>query len=144
MELVDVNLLINAVHTASPDHWRARAWLDGKLQRREAIGLPWAVLVGFVRITTNPRITNHPFTLDEALAQVREWLAPPGAAVLHPTGEHARHFAEQCLAASATGNLVSDAHLAALAVEHGCELASNDADYGKFPGLRWINPLRAD
>lgn len=144
MELVDVNLLINAVHTASPDHGRARAWLDGKLQRREAIGLPWAVLVGFVRITTNPRITNHPFTLEQALAQVREWLALPGVAVLHPTGEHARHFAEQCLAAGATGNLVSDAHLAALAVEHGCELASNDADYGKFPGLHWINPLRAD
>jgi predicted nucleic acid-binding protein len=73
MVLVDVNLLINAIHSASPDHVAAKAWLDGRLQGGEPIGLSWAVLVGFVRITTNPRIMSHPFTLDESLQQVRYW-----------------------------------------------------------------------
>jgi len=99
------------------------------------------VIIGFVRITTNPRLTNNPFTLQDALDQVREWLALPGVSVVHPTPEHERHFAEQCRTANVTGNLVTDAHLAALAIEHGCELASNDTDFARFPGLRWINPL---
>ena len=141
MVLVDVNLLINAIHSASPDHAAAKAWLDGRLQGGEPVGLSWAVLVGFVRITTNPRITSHPFTLDESLQQVRYWLALPGVQILHPTAEHERHFAELCRAAGAVGNLVTDAHLAALAIEHQCELGSNDADFGRFPGLRWVNPL---
>ena len=79
--------------------------------------------------------------MNEALEQVVEWLGLPGVTVLHPTPEHARHFAEQCRVANATGNLVSDAHLAALALEHDCELASNDADFAKFPTVRWVNPM---
>lgn len=141
MVLVDVNLLINAIHTGSPDHAAAKAWLDELLCGGEPVGLPWAVIVGFVRITTNPRITTHPFTLEESLAQVRDWLALPAVKILHPTAGHERQFAEQCRAARATGNLVTDAHLAALAIEHDCELASNDVDFARFPGLRWINPL---
>ena len=141
MVLVDVNLLILATASRMPNHARAKAWLDGLLQGDEPVGLPWAVLVGFVRITTNPRAMTHPFPLDDALGQVDEWLALAGVQVLHPTGEHARHFAELCRAASAVGNLVSDAHLAALAVEHDCEPASNDSDFARFPGVRWFNPL---
>lgn len=141
MVLVDVNILINAVHKGSPDHVRLGTWLDERLRADEGIGLPWVVLLGFVRITTNPRITDHPFTLDEALAQVGAWLKLPGVAVLHPTGEHARYFEEQCRIAGAVGNLVMDAHLAALAVEHDCELASSDADFAKFPAVRWVNPM---
>lgn len=144
MVLVDVNLLINATMSRMPEHGRAKKWLDEILRSEETVGLPWMVIVGFVRITTNPRAMTNPFTLPEALAQVDDWLALPGVVVVHPTGEHARHFAGQCLAAGATGNLVSDAHLAALAIEHGCELASNDADYGRFATLRWVNPLRAE
>jgi predicted nucleic acid-binding protein len=79
--------------------------------------------------------------MNEALEQVVEWLGLPGVIVLHPTTEHARHFTEQCRVANATGNLVSDAHLAALALEHDCELASNDADFAKFPTVRWVNPM---
>jgi len=99
------------------------------------------VLVGFVRITTNPRITSHPFALEEALDQIHQWLDLPGVQILHPVADHERHFAEMCRAAHAVGNLVTDAHLAALAIEHDCELGSNDADFGRFPGLRWVNPL---
>ncbi len=94
-----------------------------------------------VRIATNPRALTNPFTLDAALSLVGEWLALPGVRVLHPTPVHERHFAEQCRASNATGNLVTDAHLAALAVEHDCGLASNDTDFARFPGLRWVNPL---
>lgn len=144
MTLIDLNLLIHIVNVDFPEQPRARAWWEDLLRRGERIGLPWMVIVGFVRITTNPRAMKRPFTLPEALAQVDDWLALPGVVVVHPTGEHARHFAGQCLASGATGNLVSDAHLAALAIEHGCELASNDADYGRFPTLRWVNPLRAE
>ncbi|MDQ3622646.1 MAG: PIN domain-containing protein [Verrucomicrobiota bacterium] len=138
MVLVDLNLLIHATMTRLPEHSRVKAWLDELLRSDETIGLPWAVLVGFVRITTNFRAMTNPFVLAEALTQVQAWLS---LTLLQPTSAHERHFAEQCSAAEATGNLVSDAHLAALAVEHDCELASNDADFGRFPAcagsIRW-------
>ena len=142
MILVDVNLLISATAVQAPGHLPAKTWLNALLQGDEEIGLPWAVLVGFVRIATNPRALTNPFTLDVALRQVGEWLALPGVRVLHPTPDHERHFAELCRAAQAAGNLVTDAHLAALAIEHDCVLASNDADFARFPGLRWVNPLK--
>ncbi len=141
MVLVDVNVLISATTTQAPNHLQARTWLNGLLQGDEEVGLPWAVLVGFVRIATNPRALTNPFTLDAALRQVGEWLALPGVRVLNPTAGHERHFAEMCRASRARGNLVTDAHLAALAIEHDYELASNDADFARFPGLRWVNPL---
>jgi len=141
MILVDVNLLISATAAQAPNHLPAKTWLNALLQGDKEIGLPWAVLVGFVRIATNPRALTNPFTLDAALQQVGEWLALPGVRVLHPTPGHERYFAELCRASKATGNLVTDAHLAALAIEHDCELASNDADFARFPGLRWVNPL---
>lgn len=136
MLLVDVNILINAVHTASPDHERAKRWLDARAQGGEQIAIPWIVAVAFIRITTNPRIAPQPYSLDEALHQLGVWLALPNVSVLEPGPDHARHFAEQCRAAGATGNFVTDAHLAALAIERGCELASNDTDFGRFPALR--------
>jgi len=141
MILVDVNLLISATANHAPNHLQARTWLNALLQGDQEIGLPWAVLVGFVRIATNPRALTNPFTLDDALRQVGEWLALPGVRVLHPTPSHERHFAEMCRASQATGNLVTDAHLAALAVEHDCVLASIDADFARLPGLRWVDPL---
>ncbi len=141
MILVDVNLLISATAAQAPNHLPAKTWLNALLQGEEEIGLPWAVLVGFVRIATNPRVLTNPLTLDAALRQIGEWLALPGVRVLHPTPGHERHFSEMCRASKATGNLVTDAHLAALAMEHDCVLASNDADFARFPGLRWVNPL---
>ncbi len=141
MVLVDVNVLINAKMTGMPAHPQARAWLDALLQSDETVGLPWAVLVAFVRITTHVRAMTNPLSLNGALDQVEEWLALPGVVVLHPTTEHARHFAELCRSANVTGNLVSDAHLAALAVEHDCDLASNDGDFARFPSVRWVDPM---
>lgn len=141
MVLVDVNILIGAKMSGLPFHAQAKAWLDALLQSDRPVRLPWAVLVAFVRITTNPRAMTNPLSMNEALEQVVEWLGLPGVTVLHPTPEHARHFTEQCRVANATGNLVSDAHLAALALEHDCELASNDADFAKFPTVRWVNPM---
>ncbi|MGB8166503.1 MAG: type II toxin-antitoxin system VapC family toxin [Chthoniobacteraceae bacterium] len=141
MVLVDVNLLVHATNADSPDYAGARVWLSQLLQSKETVGLPWAVLVGFVRITTNPRILPNPLALDQALTQVNDWLALPNVQIIHPTHEHARVFSDLCRAANATGNLVTDAHLAALATEHGGELASCDDDFRKFAGLRWFNPL---
>jgi toxin-antitoxin system PIN domain toxin len=141
MVLVDVNILISASVAQAPNHLATKTWLNALVQGDEEIGLPWAVLVGFVRIATNPRALTNPFTLDAALRQVGDWLALPGVRILHPTPSHERDFSEMCRASKATGNLVTDAHLAALAIEHDCELASNDADFGRFPGLRWVNPL---
>ena len=141
MILVDVNLLVYAVFINSPRHGPAREWIDATLGGTEFVALPWAVLAGFVRISTNPRVINHPLTLDEALAYLDDWLSLPVVRVIGPTPGHREEFARMLRGAKAMGNLVSDAHLAALAVEYGCTLASTDDDFQKFPGLRWINPL---
>jgi toxin-antitoxin system PIN domain toxin len=141
MTLLDVNVLVNAVNTDSADHTRMKTWLEARLQSQDVVALPWAVLKGFVRITTSPRILSKPLHLDVALRVVEDWLNLPNVRVLQPTDRHMNSFGAMCRAANATGNLVTDAHLAALATEHGCELASSDTDFAKFPGLRWINPL---
>ena len=143
MILVDVNLLVYALNTDLPAQETAKAWLEGLFHQLTPIGLPWAVLVEFVRIATNPRIFRQALTIEQATTIVQDWLARPNVTVLHPTREHLRHFASCCRAVNATGNLVTDAHLAALAIEHGAELASNDTDFACFPGLRWFNPLAA-
>jgi predicted nucleic acid-binding protein len=85
----------------------------------------------------------QPLNLDRALRQVRTWISLPGVQIIHPSGKHAQYFTNACQSTNAAGNLVTDAHLAALAMEHDCELASSDTDFAKFPGLRWINPLAA-
>lgn len=142
MLLVDVNLLIHAVNQDSPDHARARAWWLGLEQAGEPVGLPWLTLIAFVRLITNPKAVVRPVGLTEALRTMRQFMAQGKVTVLHPTSSHAQEFDQACRNANATGNLVTDAHLAALAIEHGCELASCDTDFAKFPGLRWINPLQ--
>ena len=141
MVLVDVNLLVYAVFADSPRHEAARKWLDAALNGVEPVALPWVVLAGFIRISTNPRIMSVPLTLDLATGYVDEWLSLPVVRVVGPTQTHRQIFARMLRAANATGNLVSDAHLAALATEHGCSLVSTDDDFQRFPDLRWFNPL---
>ena len=143
MILVDVNLLIYAVFTGSPRHEAARDWLDAVLNGTEPVALPWAVLAGFIRVSTNPRVMGEPLTLDGALAYLDDWLSLPMVRAIEPTPGHREEFARSLRAVNATGNLVSDAHLAALAAEYGCTIASTADDFGKFPGLRWFNPLAA-
>ena len=141
MLLVDVNLLVYAVFEDSARHEAAREWLDLTLRGTEPVALPWAVLTGFIRISTNPRIMSVPLTLDQAIGYVDEWLALPVVRVIGPTHAHQQVFARMLRATNATGNLVSDAQLAALATEHGYSLASTDDDFRRFPGLHWLNPL---
>ncbi len=142
MILVDVNLLVYAVFADSPHHAAARAWLDAALAGTEPVALPWAVLGGFIRISTNPRVMTDPLTLDEAISHMDEWLALPVVNVIGPTLRHSAEFARMLRGARASGNLVSDAYLATLSEEHRCRIASTDDDFAKFPGLRWFNPLQ--
>jgi uncharacterized protein len=141
MVLADVNLLIHAVNRDSPDHARTRAWWLGLEQSGQIVGLSWITLVAFVRLSTNAKVLSNPLSLAEALETMRQLLLQPNVMVIHPGEDHAVEFGRACESANATANLVTDAHLAALAGEQGCELASCDTDFGKFPDLRWINPL---
>lgn len=142
MKVPDTNLLLYAIDEGSPHHEAARSWLEQTLSGSEAVGFAWLVLLGFVRISTNPLLLEHPLSPAEALDYVDEWLAPPVASIVEPAREHATVLRRLLEAAGTAGNLTSDAHLAALAIEHGAELESRDADFSRFEGLRWRDPLR--
>lgn len=142
MKLLDVNLLLYAVDESSPHHERAKPWLESTLSATEQVGFAWSVLLGFVRIGTNPVAFAQPLTATDALDLVDDWLAQPIATVVHPTGQHAAVLRRLLEPIGTAGNLTTDAHLAALAIEHGAELLSRDADFSRFDGLRWRDPLR--
>lgn len=142
MKLPDVNLLIYAIDEGAPRHAKARDWLEGTLSGTEAVAFAWAALLGFVRISTNPVALEHPLSAAEALDYVGGWLDQPVADVIHPTLRHASILRELLEPLGAAGNLTSDAHLAALAIEHGAELCSCDTDFARFADLRWLDPLR--
>lgn len=141
MILVDANLLLYAQNRADPQHERARDWWQAQLSGGEIVGLGWAVISAFIRSATSHRVFPRPLSLAQANARVQEWLDLTPVRVINPTKDHWQTFRELLEQAQAVGNLVSDAHLAALAVEHGAELCSTDADFSRFPGLRWRNPL---
>lgn len=143
MTLSDVNLLLYAYDTSSSHHARAREWLEERLSGVEAFGLAWPTLLAFVRLVTNPRIFESPLPVGESLDIVDAWLAAPCAVVLHPGPRHAVLLRQLLEPLGTAANLTTDAHLAALALEHDAELCSADADFGRFPGLRWSNPLAA-
>ena len=142
MKIVDVNLLLYAVDETSPAHEPARSWLERTLSGPGTVGLPWQVLLAFVRLSTRAAVFAHPLSADEALDIVDGWLAQPAVTVPHPGPRHPAVLRELLAAVGVAGNLVSDAHLAALAVEHGAELCSRDADFTRFPGVKWVDPLR--
>jgi toxin-antitoxin system PIN domain toxin len=141
VKLPDVNLLLYAYDEESAFQAEARAWLESTLSGTEPVGFAWAVLVGFARIATSPTIYATPFTAVEALDLIDGWLAQPIATAVHPTERHSTVLRELLEPLGAAGNLVSDAHLAALAIEHGAELYSRDNDFSRFAGLRWVDPL---
>ncbi len=141
MKIPDLNLLIYAVDRRSPSHQRTVQWWNGLLSGNETVAFSWTVLLGFVRLTTNPRVVTAPLQSGEALDYVDRWLGLPIATVIDPTPRHASILRDLLSVAGTAGNVVSDAHLAALAIEHGAELCSADRDFGRFPGLRWVNPL---
>jgi len=139
--LVDVNLLVLATMQGAKRHQAARRWLTSRLEGTSRVGLPWAVLLGFTRVVANPRAFARPVAPAAAWQQVRAWLALPSVWVPAPTERHAELVAE-LLAGESQPKLVPDAHLAALAIEHGLILCSNDRDFSRFEGLRWQDPLR--
>ena len=143
MKLPDANLLIYAFDEGSPSHARAKAWLEELLSGPEPVGFAWMVLVAFVRVTTRSRIFEHPLEPSKAFEIVEGWLVKPNAIVLHPTERHLGILRGLVEPLGTAGNLTTDAHLAALAIEHGAELCSADSDFGRFPGLRWSNPLQS-
>jgi len=141
MVLVDVNILIYAIDRDSPAHDRAHGWLENALSGGEAVGFSWIVLLAFLRLVTRPDVLVRPLDLESALAYVDEWLALPVARVVNPTESHWGVLRGLLADAGAAGNLTSDAHLAALCLEHNASLCSADHDFLRFPGLRLINPL---
>jgi toxin-antitoxin system PIN domain toxin len=139
--LLDANLLVYAVGAGMRQHDVARTWLDARLNGPAPVGLPWPTLLAFIRLISNPRVFERPRAVVDAWGQVEEWLACAPVWIPAPTDRH-REILGLLLGRSVTrSNLVADAHLAALAIEHGLTLCSTDGDFGRFPGLRWENPL---
>jgi len=140
--LIDANLLLYSVDQNSPFHAAATDWLTEQLNGPRRVGLPWQSLVAFVRISTHPRASASPLDPDDAMQYVHEWLASDVAWVPKPGPHHALLFGELITLYQLRGNLIGDAHLAALAMEHGLTLCSADTDFARFPDLSWHNPLR--
>jgi toxin-antitoxin system PIN domain toxin len=142
VKLLDANLLLYAVDETSPRHELARAWLERILSASETVALAWSVILAFLRVSTRVVIFERPLPANEAFDLIDGWLAQPCVTVIHPTDRHAAVLRELLEPLGTAGNLVGDAHLAALAIEHGAELCSSDADFSRFSGLRWVDPLR--
>jgi toxin-antitoxin system PIN domain toxin len=139
--LVDANILLYAEDSLSMHHESARTWWDAQLSGSAQLCLCWPVLTAFIRIATNARLHQRPLALKEAVDRVQSWIDQPCVRMILPTEQHWDILQRMLHDGNATANLVSDAHLAALAVEHNCELCSTDADFARFPGLNWRNPV---
>ena len=143
MILVDTNILIYAEDKLSLRHEEARQWWDLQLSGESPVCLCWSILTSFIRISTNRQIFNTPLTLKQAISRVQSWLDQPCTRLINPTESHWQIFQIMLLEGQANANLVVDAHIAALAIEHGCILYSTDSDFSRFPKLKWKNPLKA-
>ena len=143
MRLPDVNLLVYAADEEARQHERALGWVEAALSGTETVAFTWHTLLGFLRITTRARGARDPWPVERALDVIDGWLAQPVATVVHPTDRHALVLRDLLAPLGAGGNLTSDAHLAALAIEHGATLCSHDNDFSRFAGLSWMDPLAA-
>ena len=141
MILVDANILVYAHVSTCDQHERARDWLDLKMNGTAPVGLSWASLFAFLRLVTNPRVFVHPESMADAWRQVLAWLACETVWIPQPSERHAELLGRLLALPGVHANLVPDAHLAALAMEHGLVLCSSDSDFARFPRLRWLNPL---
>jgi uncharacterized protein len=141
MILPDVNLLVYAYNSSAPHHEPARAWWEDVLNREQPIGIAWAVAFGFVRLATHSSVLVDPLPPLDALGIVRGWFDQPSVSAIEPGPRHLAIIEDLFRATGVAGNLTTDTHLAALAIEHQAELCSNDADFARFPGLRWHNPV---
>src|SRR5438477_1075905 len=143
MTLVDANLLLYAYNPRAEQHEVSRAWLETMLSGPDLIRFAWLTLWAFLRIGTNPRVFERPFSTAEAEAAVSSWLAQPAAGIIEPGERHGEILRGLVREGQATGPLVMDAVLAAIALEHGAVLCTTDRDFSRFPGLKWSNPLAA-
>ncbi|MBI5368068.1 MAG: type II toxin-antitoxin system VapC family toxin [Planctomycetes bacterium] len=141
MIVPDVNVLVYAHRADAADHTRYRDWLQGVVDSNQTFGLSDLVLSGVLRILTHPRVFSPPTPLETALKFIEELRSSPGAVSLAPGPRHWGIFTRLCRSAKTSGNLVPDAFLAALAMEHGAEWITTDRDFARFPGLRWRHPL---
>jgi toxin-antitoxin system PIN domain toxin len=141
MKVVDINLLIYAINKDTPHHPKAKKWFEESLSIDEPFCFAWIVILGFLRIVTNGRIMPNPLSSEVALEIVDEWLSQPPSRVIVPTERHWSILKELLMPLGTAANLTSDAHLAALAIEHGARLFSTDNDFSRFPTLRWTNPI---
>ena len=142
MKILDANLLLYAVNRDSQLHRKAKAWLEKSLSGQEPIAFSWIVILAFLRLTTRPGLLRHHLALDQAFDLVAQWLTQPDAIVVHPGPKHLAILRSLLAPLGTGGNLTSDAHLAALAIEQNAMLCSCDRDFGRFAGLRWQDPLR--
>ena len=141
MIIVDANLLLYAVNEDASHHTAARAWLEAAVSGTETVGLPWLVLLAFLRLATRNGLFQKPLTVDAAFEVIADWTQQPAVTIPEPTTRHLQIMRELVSPLGLAGNLTSDAYLAALAIEHGAELCSADSDFGRFARLRWRNPL---
>ncbi|MBA3420366.1 MAG: type II toxin-antitoxin system VapC family toxin [Thermoleophilaceae bacterium] len=140
MKLVDANVLLYAVNEDEPHHTEAKNWLDTSLVRTESIGFAWSIVLAFLRVSTRSPAFARPFDTEHAVARLEKWLAQPPAVVVEPTRRHLPLVAGLLRSVGTAGNLVNDAHLAALALEHDATVISYDSDFGRFEGVRWASP----
>ena len=141
MILPDVNLLIYAIDETSLFHDRTHTWWNELLSSSTPVGLCYPAILGFVRLTTSRRVFDNPLPTADALAFIEEWIDQPNTTFVLPTSRHWPILSGLLATPGVAGNLTTDAHIAALAIEHGYTLCSNDADFGRFPTLSWTNPL---
>lgn len=140
MKLVDANVLLYAVNEAEPRHDEARDWLDDSLASRESVGFAWVPVLAFLRLVTKVGLFPSPLPVSEAVERIRQWTSQPSAVVVEPTPRHLDLLAGLLTGAGTGGNVVNDAHLAALALEHDATIVSYDNDFDRFPGVRWLRP----
>ncbi len=141
MIIPDVNLLVYAYNDEAQFHEPARLWWEGAVNGTERVGVPWVVSTGFVRLLTHPRVLTRPVNATQAVDYILEWFAYPHVIPINPGVEHLTYFRRNLAAVGMGANLVTDCHIATLAMEYQAELHSNDTDFSRFPGLRWRNPL---
>ena len=141
MIVLDVNLLIYAVNEDAPLHRKAKSWLETTILGPDTVGLPWVVLLAFLRLTTRPSLFRNPLSSETAFDLTESWLDQPSVMIVEAGPRHIVILRELLAELGAGGNLTSDAHLAALAMENRAELCSSDGDFARFPGLQWSNPL---
>lgn len=141
MKLVDANVLIYAVNADAPHHQRARQWLESALSGSEPVGMTWNVLLAFLRVTTRRGIFERPLPVDDAVAYIDSWLEQPCVELVVPGPKHWSILRTLITASGTAGNLTSDAHLAAHAIEGGWTVASTDSDFRRFSGLAVLNPV---